>query len=251
LIDLRLQLAERTGVSITDTDMLSLRSLRSSSFDGGGGGEEADKIRRSIQKKEDSLFDEKKSVFRGWLKTVFLGQAALSFFVSLVMVTDPYLLFGKLAAYENLQLETPIKVLGFWWWWLFIVPSLRSRRPKGLEKEALDIAFIATPLVSLVAPAFTKDCLAIWGVNLAAFLGSFAFVTFKPKEDGADADADADAESGGSSPKNEVLDFVYKSLDFGSGRERGVREYRLEETLGLEQSEKTKRKLKEEEEKKG
>ena len=58
--------------------------------------------------------------------------------------------------------ETSIQVLGFWWWWLFVVPSLRSRRPKGFEKKALDIAFLATPLVSLVAPVATKDTGLIW-----------------------------------------------------------------------------------------
>lgn len=59
--------------------------------------------------------------------------------------------------------DMPIRVLGFWWWWLFVVPSLRSRRPKGPEKKALDIAFLGTPLISLIAPAVTKDTGVIWG----------------------------------------------------------------------------------------
>jgi hypothetical protein len=63
---------------------------------------------------------------------------------------------------KSFNRETSIKVLGFWWWWLFVVPSLRSRRPKGMEKKALDIAFLATPLVSLIAPAATKDTGIIW-----------------------------------------------------------------------------------------
>jgi len=58
--------------------------------------------------------------------------------------------------------DMPIRVLGFWWWWLFVVPSLRSRRPKGAEKKALDIAFLGTPLISLIAPAATKDTAVIW-----------------------------------------------------------------------------------------
>jgi hypothetical protein len=58
--------------------------------------------------------------------------------------------------------DTSIRVLGFWWWWLFVVPSLRSRRPKGAEKKALDIAFLGTPLISLIAPAATKDTGLIW-----------------------------------------------------------------------------------------
>jgi hypothetical protein len=58
--------------------------------------------------------------------------------------------------------DTSIRVLGFWWWWLFVVPSLRSRRPSGAEKKALDIAFLATPLISIIAPAATKDTGLIW-----------------------------------------------------------------------------------------
>ena len=112
--------------------------------------------------------------------------------------------------------DISIKVLGFWWWWLFVVPSLRSRRPKGFEKEALDIAFLGTPLVSLIAPALTKDTALIWGANFAVVLGSyaFAFVT--------DSDDDEDGSDGENKP--EWLKFIYKSLDFGSGRERGARQ---------------------------
>jgi hypothetical protein len=52
--------------------------------------------------------------------------------------------------------------LGYWFWWLFIVPSLRSRRPMGPEKKALDIAFLGTPLISILAPVATKDTGLIW-----------------------------------------------------------------------------------------
>ena len=58
--------------------------------------------------------------------------------------------------------DISIQVLGYWFWWLFIVPSLRSRRPKGDEKKALDIAFLGTPIVSALAPVVTKDTGLIW-----------------------------------------------------------------------------------------
>ncbi len=58
--------------------------------------------------------------------------------------------------------DISIQVLGYWFWWLFIVPSLRSRRPKGPEKKALDIAFLGTPLISILAPVATKDTGLIW-----------------------------------------------------------------------------------------
>merc|ERR1712194_1006703 len=95
----------------------------------------------------------------------------------------------------------------------FIVPSLRSRRPTGFEKKALDIAFLATPIVSLAAPVLTKDTGLIWLANFVIVAGSygFAFAT-----DGADDDRDDSDKN-----KPEWLRFVYKSLDFGSGKERG------------------------------
>lgn len=41
-------------------------------------------------------------------------------------------------------------------WWLFIIPSLRARKPGNEEKEALNIAFIASPAASLLMPVITK-----------------------------------------------------------------------------------------------
>lgn len=113
--------------------------------------------------------------------------------------------------------DVSIKVLGFWWWWLFIVPSLRSRRPTGAEKKALDIAFLGTPLVSIVAPALTKDTVAIWSANFILVAGAYAFAFLTFDDEGPSANGD-DEDKGPS-----WLSFVYKSLDFGSGRERGAR----------------------------
>lgn len=110
--------------------------------------------------------------------------------------------------------ELPIQVLGFWWWWLFIVPSLRSRRPSGPEKKALDLAFIGTPLISLVAPVATKNALIIWWANFAVTAASYGYAyTIGDSEDDESDDSNTP----------EALKFIYKSLDFGSGRERGAR----------------------------
>lgn len=51
-------------------------------------------IEKSIEKKEGKLAIERRSVFRDWLKTVFVGQAVVSFGVSYVMATNPAALFG-------------------------------------------------------------------------------------------------------------------------------------------------------------
>ena len=112
--------------------------------------------------------------------------------------------------------DISIQVLGYWFWWLFIVPSLRSRRPRGFEKKALDIAFLGTPLVSIAAPIVTKDTGLIWIANFMIVAGSYGFAYLT---DGADDDSD---DSDSNQPA--WLKFVYKSLDFGSGRERGARQ---------------------------
>ena len=207
---LRSQLAQVTGATIDEDAMF----LTTEQCDAGGGGDEADSLRTKIAKKQDSLLTERRSVFRGWLKNVFLVQAVGSFGLSYVMATHPESLFGGFDWFYSYNMDISIKVLGYWWWWLFVVPSLRSRRPKGLEKKALDIAFLGTPLISLVAPALTRDTGIIWALNLAVVAGSYGFAL---------ATNDADADDNDDSKQPEWLKFVYKSLDFGSGRERGAR----------------------------
>lgn len=208
LYNLRLELADVTGVTVEE----ATAPLTTEVCDGGGGGEDADAIRARIDKKEKDLVIERRSVFRGWLKNVFLGQAILSLGLSWVMANNPEVLFGQFGWFSSYNMDISIKVLGYWWWWLFIVPSLRSRRPKGPEKKALDIAFLGTPIISLLAPVATKDTGIIWAANFAVVAASYAF-----------AFATGDDEDDDDSKKPEWLKFVYKSLDFGSGRERGAR----------------------------
>jgi len=211
LYNLRADLAQLTGKG-----EMEVAGLATEEIDGGGGGEEADDVRSKITKKETDLAFERRSVFRGWLKNVFLVQAVLSFALSWVMVSNPAQLFGGFGWFYSNNMDTSIRVLGFWWWWLFVVPSLRSRRPRGAEKKALDLAFLGTPLISILAPIATKETELIWLANLAVVAGSYAFAFL------TDSDDDDGGDDGKSQP--EWLKFVYKSLDFGSGRERGARQ---------------------------
>ncbi len=215
LVNLRSQLASLTKLEGYET--MSFIDISTEEIDNGGGGEEADKIRSKISKKEKDLLIERRSVFRGWLKNIFLGQAILSLGLSWIMVTDPSILFGSYGWFQNTRsIDVSIQVLGFWWWWLFIVPSLRSRRPKGFEKKALDIAFLGTPLISLLAPVATKDTATIWIANFVVTAGAYAFAyaTYDENDVGG---------GDGDNKDPEWLKFLYKSLDFGSGRERGAR----------------------------
>ena len=129
------------------------------------------------------------------------------------MATNPSSLFGGFDWFYSYNMDISIQVLGYWFWWLFIVPSLRSRRPKGPEKKALDIAFLGTPLISILAPVATKDTGLIWLANFVVVAGSYGFAFLVADED----------EEESSKKQPEWLKFVYKSLDFGSGRERGAR----------------------------
>ena len=212
LYELRQSLAAATGKQL-DAESESVQFSSTEECDGGGGGADADVLREKIAKKERDLAMERRTVFRGWLKNVFVGQAILSFGLSYVMATNPSSLFGGFSWFYSYNMDISIQVLGYWWWWLFVVPSLRSRRPKGLEKKALDWAFLGTPLISILAPVATKDTGIIWAANFAVVAGCYAAAFLIPDDDDGEDDANTP----------EWLKFVYKSLDFGSGRERGAR----------------------------
>jgi hypothetical protein len=85
---------EQSNVDDKEDDGITLSTM-TTIYDGGGGGLEADEIRTQIRKKEISVALERRAVFRGWLKNVFLGQAILSFVLSYVMATNPNQLFGN------------------------------------------------------------------------------------------------------------------------------------------------------------
>lgn len=166
-----------------------------------------EEIRKTIQKKTDKLYNEKRSVFRGWLKAIFLVQSVIAGLVSLGMVYN---------AIPGQDLPLSLQVLGFWMWWLFIIPSLRARKPSAEEKDALNIAFLVTPVVSLVAPIATKDTGLLWWANAAAVALCYAYSFTK----GASAEPE-DEEGGGSLPL--FIRRAINALDYGTGRERGVR----------------------------
>jgi hypothetical protein len=95
LYNLRSELAALTNQKDETTGkIIEVAGLSTDECDGGGGGEEADAIRAKISKKETDLALERRSVFRDWLKNIFVGQAVISFGVSYIMATNPSALFG-------------------------------------------------------------------------------------------------------------------------------------------------------------
>ena len=221
LYNLRVELAALTGADVDIANLSSPLTTEQCDANPNRGGEEVDAIRAKISKKEKDLEMERRAVFRGWLKNVFLGQALLSMALSYVMATNPGAIFGGFDWYNNVaNMDTSIQVLGFWWWWLFIVPSLRSRRPVGLEKKALDIAFLGSPLISLLSPVATKDTGVIWWLNFVVVAGAYGYAFLIV---GDENDEGGDGEDGKGAATPGWLKFIYKSLDFGAGRERGAR----------------------------
>lgn len=95
---------------------------------------------------------------------------------------------------------------------LHLTVRYRARKPRAQEKEALDIAFLLSPVVSLIMPTLTKDTAIIWWANAVAVAGCYAFAFLKPKTEGEE--------------KSAVPEFIskgIKALDYGSGKERGER----------------------------
>jgi len=181
---------------------------------------ESVEIQKQIDKKSRDLLTEKRAVFRGWLKNLFVFQSALALVFSLFMVYD---------SVPNMHLPLAVRVLGFWMWWLFIIPSMRARKPSKAEKEALNWAFLGSPLVSVALPSVTKDPVLIWWANLVVVVGCYVWAFSKPPvsegDEGVD-EGEAGDEKSGSGEGLAVPGFLkaaYKALDYGSGQERGLR----------------------------
>eukprot|EP00903_Cladosiphon_okamuranus_P011534 g10860.t1 len=196
------QLINPAKVINLERDLVKLRAALQSDP-----GSERASIEEEIAKKESTLVKEKRMYVQGWLKKVFIGQAVVT------------TILGGLMAYDQVpffpHVDLSIQVLGFWFVWLFTVPSLRARKPGASEKVALDIAFLATPVVSFAMPFITKDPVPIYWANIATLGVCYGYGFTVGKPDGG--------EVGSSQNQPKWLKFILKSLDFGSGQERGVR----------------------------
>jgi hypothetical protein len=64
------------------------------------------------------------------------------------------------------------RLIGMWSIWMFTVPSLRARECTASEKDALNVLFLAIPLLNVLLPfvwksfpfIFTADCVLMAGV---------------------------------------------------------------------------------------
>lgn len=157
-----------------------------------------------LKKVSTQLYSEKRTVFAGWLKGLFVGQAAIACLLGGVSAFDLWPWF---------TIDISLRALGFWSFWLFIIPSLRARRPKGWEKVALDIAFLGSPIVTIGAPFLTKDPGAIWAANFVLLVACYAYGFAAGRGDSAALEASGLGK----------VTRALSAIDFGSGQERGLR----------------------------
>ena len=81
VVELRLSIADACGIEISqDLDFAALRKMDDENFDDPQkGGEKLEKLRQKLDKVRGKLNIERRSVFRGWLKNLFLGQVRKEF----------------------------------------------------------------------------------------------------------------------------------------------------------------------------
>ena len=58
-----------------------------------------------------------------------------------------------------------------WSIWMFTVPSLRARECTASEKDALNLLFLAIPLLNVALPFVWKSFGFIWSADVALLLG--------------------------------------------------------------------------------
>eukprot|EP00466_Bigelowiella_natans_P014324 jgi/Bigna1/85252/estExt_fgenesh1_pg.C_30066 len=191
------EVAEKTE-QIANVDDMSTRAL----------------LQEELETALAKLAIEKRSVMREELKQVFLIQSLLSIgisdmqlFTSISLEADGMLATNHFPGYPDLPVSA--QALGFWTIWLFTIPSLRARKPAPVEKEALNIAFLLTPVLNIAIPFVAKDPGLIWLANVVAIAASYAYAFLAIDEESA-------RESG------LKIQGAARWLDWGSGQERGA-----------------------------
>lgn len=100
---------------------------------------------------------------------------------------------------------------------------LRARKPSAQEKEALNIAFLLTPVVSVAMPVITKDVVTIWWANAAAVAATYIYAYLKPANEDSASEGNDTHDDGSEGKAPSLLIKAFKALDYGSGQERGAR----------------------------
>lgn len=107
----------------------------------------------------------KNPAFKGsLLYTVFEVQSVLS------VVLGGLLAFNVLLPTDEPSIP---RLIGMWSVWMFAVPSLRARDCAGREKEALNAAFVAIPLLNVALPFFVKSFSLAFSADVLLLAGLY------------------------------------------------------------------------------
>ena len=86
------------------------------------------------------------------------------------------ILVGGLLAFNVIypsEEPTIARLMGMWSVWMFTVPSLRARDCGAKEKDALNVLFIAIPLINVLIPFVWKSFAGVFTADVLLMLGVY------------------------------------------------------------------------------
>ena len=113
-------------------------------------------------------------------KTVFAGSVLYKIFEVQAWVS---LVVGGLLSFNLIfPSDQPdiARLLGMWSLWMFTVPSLRARECTAAEKDALNLLFLAIPLLNVALPFVWKSFPFIYSADVVLLAGVFAWKGILP-----------------------------------------------------------------------
>ena len=66
------------------------------------------------------------------------------------------------------------RLMGMWSVWMFTVPSPRARECEATEKDALNLLFVAIPLVNVIIPFFWKSFAGVFSADVLLMAAVYA-----------------------------------------------------------------------------
>ena len=66
------------------------------------------------------------------------------------------------------------RLMGMWSVWMFTVPSLRARDCSATEKDALNLLFVAIPVMNVIIPFFWKSFAAVFSADVLLMAAVYA-----------------------------------------------------------------------------
>ena len=96
------------------------------------------------------------------------------------------------------------RLMGMWSVWMFTIPSLRARECLSREKDALNVLFLAVPLLNIALPFLWKSFPFIFCADVVTVAGVYWWYGVWRDVYGFDfAYSDAEASGGGGSGEQE------------------------------------------------